>query len=1120
MKILFIGIILSVCSLKADNLFSPDTRITLKRSSAALEQIIEEIEKQSPYLFVYTKDVNIRQEYVVDTESSTLRETLDKLFSGTDIRYEVEGSYIVLSAGKEAPERSAGIALVRQQAKRLTGTVTDESGEPLAGASVVEKNTTNGIITDVDGRFTLNVREDAVLQISYIGYITQEVTAGSQTVLQIKLKEDRMILEELVVVGYGTARKSELTSAISRLSGEALQARPVTRLDQALQGEMAGVHVQQSGGKPGKNARIRVRGVNTITAQSDPLFVVDGFPVDAETFANINMDDVESVEVLKDAASASIYGSRGSGGVVIVTTKRGTKGEELKLDFNAYAGFSRNERTVKFMSAADYVLFMADSRTDGYIQQGGDLSVAPIDRPWDYKFDQDLVDLAKTNPSAVPSYDPMGAILQTGVTRNYQLSATGATEKVRYLISGGYYSQSGIIQATDYKRYNLRANVDVEVNKYITIGMNMAPSYVVSHDIDSEGKGGAVHNALGSVPIIPPRQGYWGESELFSAYNLSYGTYQTLALIEHLDDEVGRFQGLGDVYAEITFFPGLKWKTSFGATFVQRRNDRFMDKTITREAAPQGKYTNQQYLNYLNENVLIFNKTFQNKHALGALIGFTVQDQKTKNSEITGTNFANDLVPTLNAAGSWTASTTMSEWTLLSYLGRINYTFHEKYLFGASLRSDGSSRFGENTKWGLFPSLSAGWRIDGEAFMKSLEIINRLKLRASWGKTGNNNIPDYRAIPTMGNTSYYYGTDKTKTTGMYIDRIANPNLGWEKTSAADLGLDIGLWSNRLSLTVDFYNNQTSDLLLDVPVPAITGFTTELQNIGQVENKGWEFEVSSINMDSELKWTTHFNLSFNKNTVKKLGDNDAPIYSGDWFDMVTITTVGKPIGSFYVYKQTGVYKDQAAVDADPAKRDGTRPGDVIIEDYNRDGKLDSNDRQIFGSNIPKYTFGITNQFAFKGIDFSFFLSGVGGNQIFNTYGREFNRPSDSHKNHYPEWVNRWRSPEEPGDGMTPRATDRVTGMSNEYTQRWIYDGAYVRLKNITIGYTLPSRWLGNRWIAGARCYLAADNVFIWDHYPVGFTPEVDLNDGESIRAGRDYFAYPMARNFLFGVNVSF
>jgi TonB-linked SusC/RagA family outer membrane protein len=988
------------------------------------------------------------------------------------------------------------------------------------GANVIVKGTVTGSITDANGGFSLEAPDSATLQVSFIGYKSVEVRTDNRDFLQIVIVEDTELLEEVVVVGYGTARKSDLTSAISKLSGEELQARPVARLDQALQGEMAGVHVQQSGGKPGKNARIRIRGVNTITAQSDPLFVVDGFPVDAETFANINMDDVESVEVLKDAASASIYGSRGSGGVVIVTTKRGVKGEELKLNFNVYAGFSQHERNIEFMSAADYVLFMADSRTDGYIQQGGDPGVNPMDRPWDYKFDQDLVKLAQTNPSAVPSYDPMDAILQTGATQHYQLSATGATEKIRYLISGGYYAQSGIIKATDYKRYNMRASVDVDVSRHVTIGMNIVPSLVVSHDIDSEGKGGSVHNVLGSVPIIPPRQGYWGESELFGAYNLSYGTYQTLALIEHLDDEVNRFQGLGDIYAEITFFPGLKFKTSFGATFVQRRNDRFMDKTITREAAPQGKYTNQQYLNCLNENVLSFNRTFQNRHAIGALVGFTVQDQKNKNSEIVGTNFANDLVHTLNAAGTWTASTTMSEWTLLSYLGRVNYTFDEKYLFGASLRSDGSSRFGENTKWGLFPSVSAGWRMDREEFMKSLDVVDRLKLRASWGKTGNNNIPDYRAIPTMGNTFYYYGTDKIKTTGMYIDRIANPNLGWEKTSAADIGLDIGLWSNRLSLTVDFYNNQTSDLLLDVPIPAITGFTTELQNIGQVENRGWELEASSVNIDGELKWTTHLNLSFNKNTVKKLGNNNAPIYSGDWFDMVTITTVGKPIGSFYVYKQLGVYKDQAAVDADPARRAGTRPGDVIIEDYNKDGKLDSDDRQIFGSNIPTHTFGITNRFSFKGIDFSFFLSGVGGNQIFNTYGREFNRPSDSHKNHYPQWANRWRSPEEPGDGMTPRATDRVTGMSNEYTQRWIYDGAYVRLKNITLGYALPSGWLESCGIAGVRCYLTADNVYIWDHYPVGFTPEVDLNDGESIRAGRDYFAYPMARNFMFGINVSF
>jgi TonB-linked SusC/RagA family outer membrane protein len=1013
------------------------------------------------------------------------------------------------------------LSLFAQGSVTVSGVVNDIAGETLPGVNISIKGTTTGVISDIDGKYSITVpNRNAVLVFSFLGYATQEITVANRTNMDVTLSEYTQEIEEVVVVGYGVQRKSDLTSAISKLSGESLQARPVTRLDQALQGEMAGVHVQQSGGKPGKNARIRVRGVNTITAQSDPLFVVDDFPVDAETFANINLDDIESLEVLKDAASSSIYGSRGSGGVVIVTTKRGIKGKGLKLDFNAYAGMSQNEKKIEFMSAADYVLFMADSRDDGYRQSGGDFSVRPIDRPWDYKYDQDLVNLARTNPSAVPSYDPMDAILQTGATQSYQLSATGSTEKVRYLISGGYYDQGGIVKSTDYKRYNLRANVDIDVNKYVTIGMNIAPSYVVSHDIDSEGKGGAVHNVLGSVPIVPPRLGYWGESDMFSDYSLTNSTYQTLALIEHLDDEVNRLQGLGNVYAEITFFPGLKFKSSFGATFVQTRRDRFMDKTITREAQPQGLSSNDQYLNYLNENVLNFDKTIQRKHKIGALIGFTVQDQKNKSSNITGTNFANDLVHTMNAAGSWTAATTMSEWSLLSYLGRINYTFDERYLFGASLRTDGSSRFGENTKWGLFPSISAGWRIDQEQFMKSLEFVDRLKLRASWGITGNNNIPDYRAIPTMGNSFYYYGLDKAKTIGMYVDRIANPNLGWETTSATDIGIDIGLWASRLSLTIDYYNNQTSDLLLDVPIPAITGFTTELQNIGQVENRGWEFEVSSVNIDTEFKWTTNLNLSFNKNEVKKLGNNNAPIYSGDWFDMVTITSVGKPIGSYYVYKQLGVYKDQAAVDADPAKRDGTRPGDVIIEDYDGNGVLNSDDRQIFGSNIPTYTYGITNQFSYKGIDFSFFLSGVGGNEIFNTYGREFNRPADSHKNHYPQWANRWKSPEEPGDGMTPRATDRVTGMSNEYTQRWIYDGAYVRLKNITLGYTVPKKWIQNIWISNARIYFTADNVYIWDHYPVGFTPEVDLNDGESIRAGRDYFAYPMSRNYMFGINVSF
>ena len=1105
----FFLLIVSIFQAQAISGYAQKTKLSLDFKNASVTTILNEIEDNSEFYFLCNRKlVDLDRKTSIQINKQTIEEILTEVFKGTDVKYTITGRQIVLSPGKYFSQ-----AKDSAQPQSISGKVTDSEGKPLPGVTIVVKGTTNGTVTNTDGEYSLaNISNDASLLFSFVGMKTQEIAVAGKTNINVVMEEDAIGIEEVVAVGYGIVKKSDLTSAIAKVEGDALEERPVSRLDQALQGQLAGVHVQQSGGKPGKNANIRIRGVASITAGVDPLYVVDGFPVDGTTFANMNLNNIESIEVLKDAASAAIYGSRGSNGVIIVTTKKGKKGQELRLDLNVYTGISNIERRIEMLNASEQIELIADEKDGKWVEAGGDLDVLPLDRSYTYRYDQNWLD----DPDLI-SYDHLGVLLQTGFTQSYSLSASGSTTNTRYLISGEYFDQSGIVKNTSYTRYSARASVDANITDFLEVGLNLTPMYVISQDKDTEGQEAIIHRALISSPLLNPRLGYWGESDEYSTFLLTNHSPSNLALIEHLNDKQIRTQVLSDIYARVNLLPGLNFKTSFGANLYNERRDVFRNQIIMRDEDPEGEYTEEQCLNWISENILNFAKTLNEKHQISALLGYTVQKEEYKSAYIEATGYANDYVSTLNAATTWTASTTMEEWALISYLGRINYSFSNKYLLAASLRRDGSSRFGANNKWGWFPSVSGAWRIDQEGFMKRYPFIDQLKLRVSYGQTGNNNIGNYSAIGSMETTSYLLGTGETITAGAYQSSISNPNLSWEKTSTIDFGLDLKLLNSRISLSADYYNSQTSDLLLEVPVPVITGFSSEIQNYGKVENKGWDFELHTINTEGNLKWTSNLNLSFLKNKVLQLGPNNSSILSG--FENTTITKVGQAIGSFYMYKQTGVYNTEEEIET-TAHADGSVPGDVIIEDYNNDGEIDSDDRQLLGNNIPKCYWGLTNQFNYKGIDLSIFFNGVLGNHIFNTIGRQFDRPQGAHNNKYKHWVNRWRSAEDPGDGMTPRMWGSPTGASSSFTSRMIYKGDFIRLKNITLGYTFPKRIVDKLKLSRLRAYVQAENLYCWDYYYVGFTPEVDLYDGDPLQAGSDYGHYPTSRTFLFGLNVSF
>lgn len=1122
-----LGMIFSGLALAHDNYAQEvlNREVSLHLKEVTLKKALNELATATKVKFVYSSTkLKLNEKVSLDIENRKLGEILKELLSPRKILYRVQegNDYIVLTQRKDDSMASLEENLENEESRdfgttTITGSVKDASSqEPLPGVNIIVKNTTRGTTTDVDGKYAIDAEENDVLLFTFIGFETQEIVVGNQTQFNILMKPDATSLEELVVIGYGTQRKADVSGAIAKISGEDIQSRPVARVDQALQGQLAGVQVQQPSGRPGKSAEIKIRGIGSISAGANPLYVIDGFPVDASTFSSINLSNIESIEVLKDAASASIYGSRGSNGVVIITTKQGKAGD-LKLDFRMYAGIQNVERLIPMMTTSEWLSMLVDGRDRGWVKSGGDPNAPLSLRPRGLQYDP----MWKTNPESMPNYVHQDWLYTTAPIQEYQATVSGGSEKVKYLVSTEYFNQDGIVKNTGYKRYSYNANISVEVNKFINIGFNLTPVYSVSEDKDTEGKGGVLHSILTANPFLPIRTGVWGESPEYTDYAVSWdGGANVVSRIENLKDKETRGQVLTNVFANLKLARGLTFKTTFGAVYADTRRDRFENQIISRTRNPIGESWNTLSLNWLNENILNYSTTINGKHAINSLAVYSIQKQNDKSGYLRGENFANDLVPTLNAAGKITqGNTSESEWSLLSYLGRINYTFNDRYLLSASLRRDGSSRFGADNKWGWFPAASIGWRISEEAFMQPVRVVSDLKLRVSRGTTGNNNIPNYGSIGLLGQSAYLFGTDESATVGLYPNSKPNPDLSWETTTSTDVGVDFGLWENRIYGSIDYYNNQTKDLLLNVPIPSVTGFGSELRNLGRVENKGWEFEIASKNLVGQLQWSTNVNLSFNTNKVLELGPGNAPIMGGDWWGQVNITKVGYPIGAYYMLVQEGIWNTAQEI-ADNPSWAGSQVGDVRIQDTNGDGKINVDDRAIVGQNQPKYYYGITNRFAYKGFDLSILIYGLGGNKIFNDIGREFNGPSDTQKNHYYNWADRWRSPEEPGDGSTPAASELVTGASSQYTTRHLYDGGFWRIKNISLGYNVPKALYEKMKTHGIRIYATGENLLTVDHYKVGYNPEVNTRSGNPLAPGGDYGSYPLARTFILGLNVTF
>lgn len=1028
----------------------------------------------------------------------------------------------------------------RRSTARISGIVTEKAnGEALPGVSVKVKGGRTGTATDNSGAFALDVPAGGTLIFSYVGFTDQEVAVKNTSNINVELERGSSSLNEVVVVGYGSQSKKDITGSVVSVGAKQLQDRAVVSFSEALAGQVAGVQVQQTSAAPGGGISLRIRGTGSITAGNQPLYVVDGVPLDnavntaaaqggdigdqspVNPLAAINPGDIQSIDILKDAAATSIYGSRGSNGVVIITTKQGVAGR-MQINVNASTGWQEIAKKISIMSNQEYAQRQIDMRNANWGRAGGKATDPNSVRSSpSFKIPDEF-----RNAASLPSTDWQDQLFRIAPMRNYQLSSSGGTESLRYYFSGNYQDQEGIVINSGYKKYAFRGNIDAKVSERVRIGFRISPSYTNNRIATTGGIAdyGAVSTTVLSTPPLYPARNPDGSYATSYTLHFDDGTTQNiiynnaLAFGEGIKNTMNQFSTVGSVFTNIEIVKNLVFNTSFNADINIFNNNKFSPSFISVNPSAGRSYSATN-LSWINENTFTYSNTFRDKHNLTVLAGLTEQKSSFNATAVNANSFPNDLVPTLNAGIVTGGGSLRSQWTLLSVLGRVNYNYDQKYLLTATFRRDGSSRFGLENKWGSFPSASVGWRIGQENFMKSVKSVSELKLRASYGLIGNNQIPDYASVGLINGSNYILGSgDGNVASGLAQSTLSNSILGWEHAQELDLGLDLGLFKNRVNLTFDYYNKLTTNLLLDVPVPLATGFETSLRNLGKLRNKGFEFAVETRNIQrSAFTWTSNFNISFNTNTVEALGPSGTPIIVANRAQensLTHITQIGSPLGSYFGFVFDGVYKTQEEVNKS-ASLPGTYAGDAKFRDINADGKINDQDKTIIGNNLPRFTYGINNSLSYKNLDFGVLLQGVQDVDVVNLVKRS------NYRNVGADFKNYWRSPEQPGDGQTFGVGNSA---NNRTISSWlIEDASFLRVKNITIGYKLD-KVLNRSFVKSARVYVNVQNLFTFTNYS-GYNPEVNTTEGDpyissALTPGIDYGTYPLSRTIVFGVNLGF
>lgn len=1030
---------------------------------------------------------------------------------------------------------SASLNGLAQNTKTIQGTVSDQNGEPLIGVTI--KAGTTGVITDIDGKYTIEVPSNtAVLEYSYIGMKTEKLKVKPGK-MDVVLKDDAKVMDEVVVIGYGSVKKGDVTNAVAKVKGDLLKDRPVSNVASALQGELAGVEVRTTSGAPGSGVQINVRGATSINenGNSNPLFVVDGVPMD-ENFdlVNINPQDIESIEVLKDASSSAIYGSRGANGVVIITSKKGNDDGKTRVTFSADYSLSSPERYMDIMSPEEWIEWRKKSNNVRYVNQYGLKGAKATDS---YAERLAIIGSASANYVNDPRWDMPNygglalidwqkAIFQSALAQNYNLSISSGNKKSNYRASLGYITQDGIVINTGFQRINLKISATTVKDK-LTLGFDLAPQFTVTKGGNVDGKDNTAQQALTLVPVAEANAGLYTSSQPYGKYLWASSTISPVANMEYSSYRDEKIRINSSAFARYQILPELTAELLGSWLFSNSERHRFTPSSLNRYWAsyPEGYYstgswTGSRSHKFLGQATATYNKDF-GKHHLNVVGGWSVEMTKDGNSySIGATQYPNN---SLNGGFSDMTTVTLknvsanynTEDRLVSYFARAEYGYDSRYLLNASFRRDGSSRFGKNKKWGTFPAVSGAWRASNEKFWKPEWILNQAKLRISYGVNGSNSIPSNSAYGVLSNSNY--SQDGKLTTGYIPGSTANDDLGWQKTDSWNAGIDLGFFNNRISVAVDFYMKNIRDMLYQITLPADMGYTKGYTNVGNIRNTGIEAELKTENLTGKLRWTTNLQFSWNKNKVIDLGANST-IFTG-YDNSTQVIEVGRPAGEYYLYYAVGVYET-----AEDLKRYPTQTGSVVGSVRYRDisgpngvpdGKITEADRVHMGHPQPSCTYGMTNTFKYKNWTASFLITAQTGGKIYGAIGRAFDRQGmGTSINVLSKWKNMWFSEEDPGDGHTPCAW--ISGINEEYDSRWLYSSDFIKLKNVTLSYNwrMPKK----AFIDNIRLSASIENVFMIDSYDGGYSPE--SNNSSSRISSYDYGAYPMARTFNFGVNVQF
>ncbi len=1075
-----------------------DVVIQGEYKNVSIEECFSVIEKNTNYLFNYDEnDLNNTIRINFKSKNKSVSDFLVEISKMGNLKFRQVNNTINVQLLDVSDKNEATVEVIIQGIT-ITGRVTsEEESDGLPGVNVVVKGTSIGTVTDIEGNFKLDVTdENSILVFSSVGYVEEEILVGTKTIIDLDLVTDITALQEIVVVGYGTKRKSDVTGAITSVSPEDFKAQPLFRVTDALQGRAAGVAVSNVNGAPGGGVKIRIRGTNSIRGNSSPLVVIDGI-LDMP-LKSVNTNDIASIEILKDASSTSLYGARGANGVIIVTTKKGTS-KTPSVNFDAFYGMQKISKKIDLLDGGQFAREVNKRRA----VLGASDAFTPAE----------IADLEASGGT-----DWQDEIYRTAPIQNYQLSMSGKEGKIGYFISGNFADQEGILINSDYKRYTLRSNLDFDINKKLNVKFNLVASREEGgNNASMYGGNSPVSGALFFDPTSPVIDPLTGNPTVDSNFG-SIGLSPVARMLGNENDEI-----VNELNANLRFryeiLDGLSYSFTGGSRLTSGTRSQFQEAWGTNSGIVSARVRSFEYLQNQHTSMLDYSKTID-AHRFSIKAIYEIQKFTFSESTAIGDDLITNTVgyDNLGLASNPLVLSGYNDRTIVSYVGRVDYTYKDRYMITGSIRRDGSSVFADGNKYGDFPAVALGWRLSEEYFMSNLDVFSNIKLRASYGITGNQGIGPYGSLPLLRTGINYPINGNSLYIGVAPGRAANPDLRWEKTAQTNFGIDLGFFEGRMNLTADYYNKITSDLLLNISVPRFTGQNTILKNVGEIENKGFEFALDGVIIDKAFKWNASFNIAFNNTRVLDLGGDEKTWPGGNYIAglqiaPISVLEVGEELGNMQGLIYDGVYKTEDAVEA---AEFGFVPGDSRFKDLNEDGIINNDDIGIMGNGQADYFWGFNNTFTFKGLELNIFWQAVQGFDVWNiSRGYSFGGNAQARDATTVEILNQWSPTNNDSDISAYSVSSREVVQSS----RWMEDGSFIRLNNISLGYYLPETLLEKTFIKGLKIYASAQNVWLISDYK-GYDPEVNSGNNSNVDYSVDWGVYPSPRTFTFGINAQF